>query len=474
MLAEVTPTVELVLPYRFSWRNYQAEAWQALRAGCKRAAFVWHRRAGKDMTAMNWTIREAVLGRPGTYYYFFPTYNQGRKILWDGYDAQGVRFMHRFPGFEQPGTSLVRSTNETEMQVKIARPDGMESVFQIIGTDKCDHVVGTNAIGNVFSEYSLQNPKAWNLIRPIVAENNGWAIFPYTPRGKNWGFDLYKAACADSSWFVSLKTVDDTFRDAEGEPRFGERVVSAEAIEAERRAGMPEELIQQEFYCSFEGSLVGAYYADQIKQMRDEKRIKAVRYEPIIPVVTTWDLGVDDETAIVFTQTVDPWVYWIDCYKASGHGLEHYKNLLGTKPYAYGDHFGPHDIKVRDWSTGNTRLQHAAQMGLHFQVVPKLSVADGIQALRRLLPKSIIDEENCAPLIDALSAYRREFDEATQTFRAQPVHDWSSHLADAARYRAVAYHETPREESSDWAETEWSIFGAKRSAYDSGWNPFDA
>lgn len=427
-----------------------------MRDGCKRAVLVWHRRAGKDLTALSWMIYAAVLGRPGTYYYFFPTYNQGRKILWDGMDAQGVPFLARIPDALQAGR------NETEMQITIRRPDGKLSIFQVIGTDKMDSIVGTNPIGCVFSEYAIQNPRGWNLVRPILAENGGWAVFAYTPRGKNWGWDLWKVAQSDPTWFASMRTVDQTRRDAEGEPRYGEPVVPPEAIEAERRAGMPEELVQQEFYCSFEGALVGAYYADQIKQIREQGRVRPLAPDPIYPVDTAWDLGVDDETAIVFTQTRGDWVYWIDYYAKSGYGLEHYADVLRRKAaedgYRYGRHYAPHDIRVRDYSTGNTRLQHAQKLGVYFEVVPKLRIEDRIQALRRLLVKSVFNSERCEPLLDALAAYRREFDEETQTFKAQPVHDWSSHAADAAGYRAIAYHESSGHSGRSFADTRFRVW----------------
>ncbi len=466
MPAEVRHVVELKLPHLFDWRSYQAEFWNAMRAGCLRAALVWHRRAGKDLTVLNWTIHQAVLGRPGTYFYFFPTYNQGRKILWDGMDARGIPFLARIP------RELIGGKNETEMQITLRRPDGQHSIFQIIGTDKMDSIVGTNPIGCVYSEYSLQNPRAWNLTRPILAENGGWAAFVYTPRGKNWGWDLWKVATSDPSWFTSLKTVDDTRRDAAGES--GERVVPPDAVEAERRAGMPEELIQQEFYCSFEGALVGAYYADQIKQMREQGRIRPLSVDPIYPVETAWDLGVDDETAIVFTQQRGDWLYWVDFYANSGAGLEHYAAVLREKRYYYGAHYGPHDIKVRDFSTGNTRLQHAQALGINFRIVPKLRVEDRIQALRRLLPRSIICSEKCARLVDALSTYRREFDEETQTFRNQPVHDWASHPADAAGYRAIAYHEQTVGEGQRWADTRYRVWAGpaeQDEADGSAWSP---
>lgn len=467
------PELDISLPYRFSCRSYQAEFWNAMKAGCKRAALVWHRRAGKDLTTLNWTIREMLLGRPGTYYYFFPTFNQGRKILWDGMDKVGIPFLDRFPA------ELVENKNEVEMQVTLRRGDGKRSVFQIIGTDRLDGIVGPNPIGCVFSEYSLQNPKGWNLVRPILAENDGWAVFIYTPRGKNWGHKLWKGALEDpQTWFASLKTVDDTTRDAPGEADYGQRVITLDAIDVERRSGMPEELIQQEFWCSFEGAIVGAYYADQVVRMREEKRIRVVKYDPMYLVDTAWDLGSDDETAIGFTQTRGDFVHWID-YHASRRapdGIATYVKLLRQKPFAYGDHFGPHDIKVTEWSTGNTRLQHAGSLGLNFTVVPKLSLSDGIQAARRLLAKSVMDEETCAPLIEALMTYRREFDEQTQTFAERPVHDWSSHPADMVRYRGIAYQDDLLgKRSGDFADTLWPMFGKRvPDKADAEWNPYHA
>lgn len=148
-----------------------------------RAVLVWHRRAGKDKTTLNFTIMK-MLQRVGLYYYFLPTYAQGKKIIWDGIGSDGFAFMQHFPNY------LVAGRSETEMQVTFRNG----SVFQVIGTDKIDSIVGTNPIGCIFSEYSLQNPKAWDLTRPILGENGGWAVFVYTPRGKNHGHRLFELA----------------------------------------------------------------------------------------------------------------------------------------------------------------------------------------------------------------------------------------------------------------------------------------
>ena len=179
----------------------------------------------------------------GVYYYFFPTYNQGRKVLWDGIDRQGFKYMDHIP--EQ----IRSNTNQNEMKIRLCNG----SLIQIIGTDNIDSIMGTNPVGCVFSEYSLQNPEAWDLIRPILAENGGWAVFNYTPRGRNHGFVLYEMAKNNPEWFCELLTVDDT------------KAVSPEIVQAEREAGMEEEMVKQEFYCSFEAALSSCFFTGALE-----------------------------------------------------------------------------------------------------------------------------------------------------------------------------------------------------------------
>jgi hypothetical protein len=206
--------------------------------GFKRGVAVWHRRAGKDKTLLNLIIKEAHK-RVGVYYYFFPTYNQGRKVLWDGIDRNGFRYMDHIP------EELRENTNQQEMKIKLK----CGSVIQIIGTDNIDAIMGTNPVGCVFSEYSLQSPAAWDLIRPILAENGGWAVFNYTPRGRNHGFELYEMARHNPEWYCELLTIDDT------------GAVTSDTVQEERAAGMPEEMIEQEFYCSFNASLAKCFFS---------------------------------------------------------------------------------------------------------------------------------------------------------------------------------------------------------------------
>ena len=226
--------MEITLPHKFVPRSYQMPFLAAMRDGCKRACWVVHRRGGKDKTAVNFTS-SAMFDRVGTYYHCLPTYNQGRKVIWDGRDKDGLKFTDHFPA------KLRKSTNNTEMKIEMING----SIWQIVGADNYDAVVGANPIGIVFSEWAISDkyPDAWNYFRPMLAENGGWAVFIYTPRGRNHGFSLYQMALNNPDWFCQVLTVDDT------------GAISPADIEAERQAGMSPDMINQEFYCSFVASV---------------------------------------------------------------------------------------------------------------------------------------------------------------------------------------------------------------------------
>lgn len=262
--------MEIPLPHNFIPRHYQKPAFNAIEDGIKRACLVWHRRAGKDKTALNVTITE-MHKRVGAYYYFFPTFAQGRKIIWDGIDKDGFRYIDHFPKELIDG-----KPNNTEMKIRLKNG----SLFQIVGTDNYDAVVGTNPVGLIFSEYALQDPDAWDYFKPIVAENKGWAIFLYTPRGQNHGFQLHQMAKENDQWLSQYLTVDDTKRD-DGTP-----VISDEDIENERKDGMNEDLIQQEFYCSFE--YIGGQAFNFSKKYHV---IDPIPIPEFVPIYMTFDWG---------------------------------------------------------------------------------------------------------------------------------------------------------------------------------------
>lgn len=403
------------LPYNFTHRHYQIEPWNAIMSPeFKRGIMVVPRRCGKDLLCWNAMIAKAMEVK-GLYYYVAPYYNQVRQIIWEGFDGSGRRFLEYIPA--------ALAVNKTKIDMRIDLVNGSQIKLQ--GSDNIDRIVGTNPRGIVFTEFSLHKPQAWEYLRPILAENGGWAIFNGTPRGLNHFYDLYNDAQRDPLWYVQYLTRDDT------------GVPTLEAIEQDRDSGMPEPLIRQEYYCSFTSGVLGAYYADLIAQLREDEHIRAVPWEPRLRVYTAWDLGVGDATAIWFFQVYGKEFRFIDYYEAQGEGLPHYAKVLDRKPYAYEEHFAPHDINVRELGTGSSRLEIAAELGINFTVVPKLSVEDGIEAARTVLPQCYFDSVKTELGVKGLTHYRKQFNERTRSFSAKPLHDWSSNPADAFRMFAV-------------------------------------
>ena len=425
----------VTLPYNWAPRDYQLPAWRALEAGAQRVLLVWHRRAGKDNLGLNWTVRSS-MQRVGMYWHVFPTYNQGRKALWNGATKEGRRFLDFWPK-----QLIKRGPVEDEMLIELVNG----SIWQVVGTDNIDRLVGANPVGVVMSEYPLQDPRAWDLLRPILSENEGWAIFPYTPRGRNHGYELYQNAVEKlvpkwpGRWFVQKLSVDDTWKhDEEGRKV---PVITQEIIEEDRLSGMAPELIDQEYYVSFDAPLIGSYYGDAMKEAEAQGRIGEVPWDPRLPVDTWWDIGTRDSTSIWFAQVQGMKVNIIDYYEASGKGIEHYKKILDERPYAYGRHIGPHDLKKTEFGTGKKIIEQATTLGIRFTVAKKLLVQEGVTAVRSLLFRCYFNRATCDRGIRALKEYRKEWDEDRKCFGDHPVHDWTSHGADAFRYGAVGMRE---------------------------------
>jgi len=187
----------------------------------------------------------------------------------------------------------------------------------------------------------------------------------------------------------------------------------------------------------------GSYYKTQIQQAHKEGRIKNVPYEAMLPVYTWWDLGVGDSTAIGFFQVLGNEWRVIDYYEASGEGLAHYIGVLREKGYVYEDHYAPHDIEVREFSSGKSRLEMAKELGIHFKIAPKLSIDDGINAARSRFNTVYFDAVKCERLLEALANYQKEWNDKLGDFKNAPLHDWSSHAADMWRYWAVTQIRRP-------------------------------
>ena len=420
---------QIDLPYKYKARPYQLPFWRAMDAGATRAVLTWHRRAGKDKTCLNFTIRSAG-ERVGTYFYFYPTYAQAKKAIWDGRDKDG------FPALGHIPDNFIAAKNVTDLKVTLTNG----SAIQLVGTDNIDSIMSTNPIGCVFAEYSLQDPSAWDYVRPILRENGGWAVFNQTPRGGNHGKKLHEMSLrlmqdGDPAWFNSLLTIADT------------GILTEEDMQAERREGMDEDMIQQEYYCSFSGVQSGSYYGKQMAEAERQGRICNVPYQPDIAVDTWWDLGMSDAMTIWFTQTVGREVHVIDYLEHNGEGFPYYARELQAKGYVYGQHHGPHDIQVRELGTGRSRLETAAALGIKFEVVANIPVADGIDAARAMIGRCWFDRDKTERGRNALASYHKTWDDKRKCFSTTPYHDWSSNGSDAFRYLSVGHKMyRPREE----------------------------
>ena len=431
--------LQINLPYNFEPRLYQIPMLTARELGYKREVYILHRRAGKDLTAIN-DLARAVMERVGIYYYLFPTFSQAKKVVWDGMTGEGRKFTNYF----HPRS--VRRTHGTEMKIEFING----SIMQLIGTDNFDAIRGTNCVGATFSEFALQDPRAWETIEPVLLENGGWAKFLYTPNGKNHGYYLYEHAKRDDEWFTMLRTIDHT-KKLDGTP-----VITIEQINKLRARGVAEEFIQQEYYCSFRMGTEGAYYAKLMEDARDQGRIRRVTYDNSLPVHTAWDIGVGDSCCIIFFQKVFNEYHIIDYYEGMGEGVQYYARLLQERAfknrYHYGNHYAPHDIRARSFAAGGkSALWVAAQLGLYFQPLPKYDLGDGIQAVRSMLPQCWFDEEKCKPLINHLDNYTRGWNHTMKVWMDTPKHDEHSHGADSMRTMGMAEKSSMIYDPSDLA-----------------------
>tara|TARA_R100001086_G_scaffold2187_3_gene1507 strand:+ start:776 stop:2080 length:1305 start_codon:yes stop_codon:yes gene_type:complete len=383
---------------------------------------VCHRRMGKTVCAINHIIfsaLEATVERP-RFAYIAPTYRQAKLIAWDYVKA----YTGPLPGIEQRESDLI-----------VNFPNGAR--MQLFGADNPDALRGLFFDGVVFDEFGLQPANVFSeVVRPALTDRKGWALFLGTPNGKNQFYDAVQTAEQDKEWALLTFPVSAT------------GLIEDPELDAARNVMTPDEY-KCEFECSFEAAVKGAIYADQLETAREDGRICPVPYDPAIPVDTDWDLGMGDATAIIFSQSLRSGeVRLIDFVEASGEGLQYYANVLSTRPYVYGTHWAPHDIAVRELGTGKSRLEVAAGFGLRFEVTPRVTggaseVEDGIHAARLLWSRCWFDERKTRPLVEALQHYRRDYNSRLGEFRATPVHDWSSHAADAFRGLAVR-HRLPK------------------------------
>lgn len=375
------------------------------------AVIVAHRRAGKTVACINDLIAAAgdfPAGQNGRFGYLAPYYAQAKDIAWDYL----TRYTSTIPGVE---------FNISELRVDLPHNGAR---IRLYGAENADRMRGLYFDGVIIDEPADINPRIWpEIIRPALADRKGWAVWIGTPKGHNAFYDLHKQSKTDNWYSLMLKASETGIVDED------------ELLEA--RKSMSEDQYAQEFECSFEAAIQGAYYGKMMREAEEEGRITRVPWEPKLLVHTAWDLGIGDANVIGFFQQTGGEVRIIDCYASFGMGLEHYAKVLKEKPYVYGDHILPHDAAVSDLSTGRTRVQTLAGLGINGRVLEREGqIDDGIAAVRSLLPRAWFDAKKCDTLIEAMKQYRTEFDSDRKVYSNRPLHDWCSDFADMMRYAA--------------------------------------
>lgn len=427
MTAQISERI--TIPYQWAPRPHQMPAWQYLtkaiseEAGA-RAALVWHRRAGKDSLSLNITAW-AALQTVGNYWHLLPEYNQCRKAIWDAVDNDGRRIIDQvFP------PAIRARTVDAEMKIVLLNG----STWQLAGSDRFDALVGANPRGLVFSEYAISDPRAWAYLRPILAANGGWAIFPSTPRGENHLKRVFDQCETSGRGFAQLLTVEETFK-ADGTPLISKEVLEQERLEMDHAEFM------QEYYCSWKGIQQGAIYGAEMEDLI-VNRVGHYPPDPDSTAIAVWDIGFRDATAIMILQknvhTSAPVL--VDYIEDRNAGLPHYMKLLQQVPLHMRWHFWPHDGFKHEWGTGATIDEQAGRLGLYPEQTPDIGLANGINNTRPFLRKLYVNETPRTQIwLDSLQAYKRKYDPERRIYLDKPDHNWASHGADSARYSAIVF-----------------------------------
>lgn len=369
------------------------------------------------------------------YAYIAPHYNQAKDVAW----SYLKQYTAPLPGITQ---------NESELRITLPSNGAM---LRLYGADNYDRMRGVYFDGVILDEFADMDPRAWSeVIRPALSDRKGWATFIGTPKGKNAFQEIWSQAEKDDDWFTLMLKSSET------------GLVDDEELSDARKAMSPEQF-EQEYECSFDASVVGAYYGRDMAQAVTDGRIRSVPWEPNEPVYTAWDLGLDDATAIWFAQVIGSEIRLIDYYETNNTPLRDIPRvLMNEKPYTYAEHYLPHDVEIRELMSGLSRRSSLESLGLRpIVVAQKASIEDGINAVRAVLPKCYFDEAKCNRGIDCLKQYQREWDEKYKVFRQRPLHDWSSHGADAFRYLATMLQ--PKAQPVEWS------FGSRRPWQSDSW-----
>jgi hypothetical protein len=349
------------------------------------------------------------------YAYIAPYYSQAKSVAW--------RYLERF---SEP---VMTKSNQSELWVELVNG----ARIRLFGADNPDALRGNFLDGVVLDEMADMKPSLWGeIIRPLLADRLGWATFIGTPKGHNAFYDIYNEATKKPNWYVKVLRADQT-----------NLLPQAELDDA--KASMSENQYEQEFLCSFEAAILGAYYGQEMRRITDLERITTVDYDPMFPCHTAWDLGFNDSTSIWWFQVVYGEIRVLDHHSSNGQAIPFYTMLLKQKEdefgYKYGYHYLPHDARAKTLASGGKSIieQISAKIDIkHLKIVPNLSLQDGIQASRLALTRAWFDNR-CEEGIECLRQYQREWDDDKKVFRDRPKHDWTSHSADAFRYLSLVW-----------------------------------
>lgn len=375
------------------------------------AVVVAHRRCGKTVACIQRLVKEALQSKRSRprYAYFAPLLKQAKTVAWD---------------YLKTAARAIAGTTAHETELRVDFPNGAQ--IRLYGADNPDAVRGIYLDGVVLDEAADMSPRIFpEILRPALSDRKGWCVWIGTPKGRNEFYHLWQMAQAEDDWFTLMLKASDT------------GLIDADEL-ADARKMMSSDEYDQEYLCSFDAAIKGAIYGDELRRMREDKRITRIPIDRGLRVWTAWDLGVSDSTAIWFGQTVGREEHLIDYYEGSGVGLDHYAAILRDKGYVYSDHYFPHDVAHRELSTGTSRVETLNALGINPVIVPVHAVMDGVNATRRYMDRLWIDEHRCKRGLEALTQYRREYDEKLKVFKNNPLHDWCSHAADALRMRAAS------------------------------------
>ena len=374
---------------------------------------VAHRRMGKTVAALNQLIKSSLEnGLPSPRYaYISPTYGQSKRVAWD-YLTHFVR-------------PLNAMANITELRV-----DFLGRRIQLFGSDNPDSLRGQYFDGVVLDEIGDQNPKIWNeIIRPSLSDRKGYCLFIGTPKGNNHFKDLYDRADKEEGWAALQFRASET------------NLIDEEELRSARKE-MGDDKFNQEFECSFNAAVEGSYYGKIIGELEEKNRMCEITRDDLCQTYVAWDLGMGDSTALWVAQNAGQEVRLMDYVENHGQGLDWYVNWLKDNKWETAEQLLPHDVAVRELGTGKSRLEVLRESGLNVKVLPRLSVDDGIQSVRRLLPRCWFNIPQVKQGLDCLRNYRREHDEKRNVFFDKPLHDWASHGSDSFRYLALGMEQT--------------------------------